>query len=442
MSTAIVEKAGADTYLNELIHSGMEIFTDSELIQDIRSQAVSKLTSARLPDNKDEEWRFTDLSQLFEIKFTPAQRLAVSDVAEFILKEAKHSRLVFVNGIYAPDLSDVSGLPSGVYAGNLAGLSDSLKQKIVKYLAHTDEEVFTLLNGAGLQDMAIIWAGPDVVVEIPIHLLYLSVAEEKAIISRPRSLVIASPGANISIIEYFGAQSAHCSDARQNKPYWTNAVTDIRLGDNASLEHTRVQRESGDGYHIGKSTIEQARNSRYSCHEINLGAKLSRHTLHVHQRGENTETNLNGLTLIGNTQVSDTHTAIYLNHPQGTTNQLHKCILDDRGQAVFNGKVYVPKAAQLTNAAQLNRNLLLSPKARINTKPELQITADNVKCSHGATVSQLEADEVFYLRSRGLTEDDARHLLIDAFAAEILDKLPYPSLRQRLNQCLSCRTID
>jgi Fe-S cluster assembly protein SufD len=146
--------------------------------------------------------------------------------------------------------------------------------------------------------------------------------------------------------------------------------------------------------------------------------------------------------MISGEQTADTHSAIYLNFPGGTTDQLHKCIVDGHAHAVFNGKVFVPKAAQLTNASQLNRNLLISPKARVNTKPELQITADNVKCSHGATVSQLEADEVFYLQSRGLTAQDARNLLIDAFATEILDRIPLESLQQRLGQCVACRSGD
>jgi Fe-S cluster assembly protein SufD len=169
---------------------------------------------------------------------------------------------------------------------------------------------------------------------------------------------------------------------------------------------------------------------------------LYRNSLEIFQKGEQTQTQLNGLTLVSGEQLADTHSAIFLTKPYGTTDQLHKCIIDDSAHAVFNGKIFVPKAAQLTNAAQLNRNLLLSPKARVNTKPELQITADNVKCSHGATVSQLEADEVFYLRSRGLTEADARYLLVDAFAAEILGRIPIESLRQRLTQCVACRTNE
>jgi Fe-S cluster assembly protein SufD len=223
----------------------------------------------------------------------------------------------------------------------------------------------------------------------------------------------------------------------KNAPYFTNAVTEIWVQDNAQVKHNRIQQESENGFHIAKNAIAQARDSRYTCNEINLGGKLYRNNLDIFQTGEQTTTHLNGLVAISGEQVSDTHSAIFLTKPHGTTDQLHKCIIDGSAHAVFNGKVFVPKAAQLTNAAQLNRNLLLSPRARVNTKPELQITADNVKCSHGATVSQLEADEVFYLRSRGLTEADSRRLLVDAFAAEILECISIESLRQTLTQLIA-----
>jgi Fe-S cluster assembly protein SufD len=221
---------------------------------------------------------------------------------------------------------------------------------------------------------------------------------------------------------------------RRKKLYFSNAVTEIFVEQNAGVSHTRVQREGKAAFHIGKSAIAQARDSRYTCNAISLGAKLSRHNLEVLQTGEQTETTLNGLTVIAGEQLADTHSLIAYTKPYGTSNQLHKCIVADKGHAVFNGKVFVPQAAQLTNAGQLNRNLLLSPKARVDTKPQLEITADNVKCSHGATVGQLEADEVFYLQSRGLNQADARKLLIDAFAAEILNQLPVASLSQQLSK--------
>jgi Fe-S cluster assembly protein SufD len=198
------------------------------------------------------------------------------------------------------------------------------------------------------------------------------------------------------------------------------------------VSHNRIVREGAAAFHVGKTAVTQARYSRYHCNAVTVGGKISRHNLEILQTGEQTETTLNGLTVIADNQLADTHSAISLNHPHGVSKQLHKCIIGDRAHGVFNGKVFVPKLAQLTDASQLNRNLLLSSKARVDTKPQLEITADNVKCAHGATVSQLEDDEIFYLQSRGIDENDARKLLVNAFAAEIINLIPISSLREKL----------
>lgn len=435
----------ADRYLAELVKHSKTQKAVVNWVQELRDSAVKLLAVERMPNKRDEEWRFTDISPLLEVDFQPAVEIKLDrgEIDRFILPEATDSRLVFVNGFYAPELSNISGLPTGIYVGNLSNLPEVYNTKITQYLAQQEDstEVFTALNTAGLTDVAVIWSEPNVVVEKPIHLLFLSVIAESPQSIQPRTLLVAQSNSSLQLIENYASIASGCSDTPSNRPYFNNTVTEIWLEENAQVNHSRIQRESGDAFHIGKSSISQSKDSRYTCTEINFGAKLFRHNLEIWQTGEQTATYLNGLSAISNEQLSDTHSAVHLSKPYGTTNQLHKCIVDGAARAVFNGKVFVPKTAQLTNAAQLNRNLLLSPKARIDTKPQLQITADNVKCSHGATVSQLEADELFYLRSRGLTENDARHLLIDAFAAEILDRLLVESLRQRLTQCIACRTI-
>jgi len=265
-------------------------------------------------------------------------------------------------------------------------------------------------------------------------------AGETSLITQPRCLIVAEPGSAVTIIEHYGTAEPGCPDSRKAHVYFNNAVTEIWVEENAQVNHTRVQRDAGDAFHIGKTAVSQSRNSRYTCHSVSLGASLSRHNLDIFQTGEGTETTLNGLTLIGGEQLSDTHSAIALNYPNSVTRQLNKCIVDDKSHGVFNGKIFVRKGAQLTDAGQLSRNLLMSSKARVDTKPQLEIIADNVKCSHGATVSQLNEDEMFYLQSRGLDVDTSRHLLIDGFAGEILSKLPLDSLRQMLARCVSCRT--
>ncbi len=433
--------AGQDAYLTGLLNQCQALdlqVIDPEtatLLQELRDRASRWVNTLTLPTKRDEEWRFTDLSPLLQVNFQTAEAkvdLPQSVVAEFALPEAP-IRLVFVNGVYAPQLSAVADLPEGLVVANLAQLPVTYRSQVGKYLAQQQgsAEVFTALNTAGLTDAAVVWVARNQQVETAIQLLFISTTGETPTVAQPRCLVVAQANSKLTLIEDYRATGEGV--------YFTNAVTEIVLEENAQVSHTRIERESKAAFHIGKSAIAQGRYSRYTCDAITLGAKLSRHNLEVFQTGEGTETTLNGLTLIGGEQLADTHSAIALNHPNGTSNQLHKCIVDDRAHAVFNGKVFVPQTAQFTNASQLNRNLLLSPKARVDTKPQLEITADQVKCSHGATVSQLDADEVFYLQSRGINETNARELLLDAFAAEILNCIPVTSLRQRLSRCVACR---
>ncbi|MEH2373319.1 Fe-S cluster assembly protein SufD [Nostoc sp.] len=419
-----------DDYLTGLLNQVTATKTEGWL-QELRQGAANWVHHSIIPTTREEEWRFTDLSSLRKVQFN-VETGNFASLQFDILPEAANSRLVFVNGVFAPELSAVRDLPSGIMVSNLAGLSVVEQQGVQQYLAQAEgaQEVFTALNTAGITDAAVVWVKKNVVVETPIHLVFISVAGESAMISQPRCLVVAESGSQVTLVEeYTNRQDAKSAEERV---YLTNAVTEIWVGDNAQVSHTRVEREGAEAFHIGKTAIAQSRDSRYTCHAITLGAKLSRHNLEILQTGEQTETNLNGLTMISGKQLGDTHSAIALNYPHSTSKQLHKCIIGDRAHAVFNGKVLVPKAAQLTDAVQLNRNLLLSSKARVDTKPQLEITADNVKCAHGATVSQLEDDEIFYLQSRGIDENDARKLLINAFAAEVINQIPVHSLREIL----------
>lgn len=414
-----------------------------EWVKDKSARAAILLEELAIPTKRDEEWRFTDLSSLlkFDFKVASPLELDMESIASLILPEAD-TRLVFVDGFFAPQLSSLTSLPEGVFVGNL-GAANNLATKINQYLAQQQggNDVFTTLNTAGLTDAAVVWVSRNVRCEAPIHLLFVSLAGEEPVITQPRCLIVAESGSSITLIEHYGTAEVGCPDAPNSHPYFTNAVTEIWVDDQAEVKHTRLQRDASKAFHIGKTAVSQARNSSYTCNAISLGAKLSRHNLEIYQMGEGTETTLNGLSLIGGEQLADTHSAIVLNHPHGSARQLSKCIVDHKGHAVFNGKIQVGKAAQLTDAGQLSRTLLLSPKARVDTKPQLEIIADNVKCAHGATISQLDDDEVFYLQSRGLDEMTSRHLLIDAFAAEILNYVPIESMRSMLARCVSCRTF-
>ncbi len=416
------------------------------LLQQARDRAAIWARELALPTKRDEEWRFTDLSALTGVHFQAPLPVQVEAraIAPLVLPEAAESRLVFVNGVYAPHLSAVAGLPEGAIAGNLGQLPEQYRDRLEGYLAKhpSSNEAFAALNTAGLTDAAVVWLPRNAIVETPIHLLFLSVAAEASVISQPRCLVVAEAGSSATIVEYYSTLETLGCPGSSSGSYLANAVTELWLEENAEVVHVRVQREASEAFHIGKTAIAQARNSRYTGYAVSLGAVLSRHNWEVFQTGEGTETTLNGLSAIAGEQLADTHSAIALNHPHGTCRQLHKCIVNDRARAVFNGKIFVPKPAQMTDAAQLSRNLLLSPKARVDTKPQLEITADNVKCSHGATVSQLDAEEVFYLQSRGLSREMSCNLLIDAFATEIIQQIPIASLQKMLSRCVACRQID
>ncbi|MEG3840231.1 Fe-S cluster assembly protein SufD [Microcoleus sp. herbarium14] len=406
-------------------------------LQELRDTAAEYVLSASFPTVKDEEWRFTDLSPLLQVQFNVPQSnqsaIALSDIIMPVKdKDDLPLRLVFVNGVYTPDLS-AGNLPD-FYVGNLSNAPEKYQARIADALSqHRQQtEVFTALNIAGLVDSAVVFVPANMSLDTPIHLLFLTAPGASPTMCQPHCVVIAEPGSNVTLVEDYATIG--------NVAAFTNAVTDVVVGENAAVNHVRLQREGLNVVHIGRSAIAQSRNSRYTCHAISLGGKISRHILEVFQHGEATETTLNGLTVAFGEQLSDTHSLISFNHPHGTSRQLHKCIIGNKARAVFNGKVFVPKAAQLTDAGQLSRNLLLSSRARVDTKPQLEIVADNVKCSHGATVSQLEDDELFYLQSRGLDLERSRYLLIDAFAAEILDKLPIVGVAKMLSTCMAIQS--
>lgn len=416
---ATVDRA---TYFNQLLN----LRAPNSKFQEIRDRASANVHDRAIPSIRDEEWRFTDVSDLLSLSLRVAESASLSfpQIESFLLPESANSRLVFVDGVFAADLSAIDDLPDGVVVSNLETVLE-LMPSVKDYIAKLpgEDEVFTALNTASLTDSAIVFVPRNQDVEAPIHLLFVSTQAET--LTQPRVCVIAETGSRVTLIEDFVSLTEGA--------YFTNTVTEITIAENAEVRHTRVQRDSSAAFHIGKTAVSQARDSRYSCTAVHFGGRLSRHNLDIYQTGEQTETTINGLTVIDGDRIGDTHSLLSLSKPYGVGNQVNKTIVSDRAHAIFNGKVFVPQAAQQTDARQLSRNLLLSPKARVDTKPQLEIVADNVKCAHGATVSQLEDDEVFYLQSRGIDQDSARKLLTYAFAIDIIDQIPVPTLRDRLS---------
>jgi len=344
--------------------------------------------------------------------------------------EANGSRLVFVNGIYAAELSSTSGLPAGVLVSNLAELTPGNPAGATERLgslASYEQDAFTALNTALIGDGAAVFLPRGQTIEQPIHLLFLTAASEQ-IVAYPRVLIVAEEGAVATIVESYASP---LSDV-----YFNNAVTEVIVNAGASLDHYRLQQESERAFHIGATKVRQERGSRYRSLAISLGADICRHTLDVEHRAEQIETVIDGLYVVTGNQHVDNHTTIDHAHPHCQSSQLYKGILDGRARAVFNGKVLVREGALLTDARQLNKNLLLASTTTVDTKPQLEILADDVKCSHGATVGQLEDDEIFYLASRGISPERARALLTFGFAEELIGRIGLASVRTRLDRAV------
>ena len=393
----------------------------------LRAEAASLLNVLPLPTPRDEEWRFTNISALTKLSFSPALNanpLKGDDIAQFYIKEAT-TRLVFVDGIYAPQLSSPSS-NSGVVVSNLpmalATHTATIEEHLGRHIALPDN-VFAALNTAFMHDAAVIVAPRNMVVEGSVHLLFI--ATQKESVSAPRCLLVAESGSSVTLIEdYVSLQDA---------THLVNPVTEVALADHAHVNHIRVQRDSQHAFHIANCAVSVGQSSNYQSVSIAMGAQISRYNLNV-LMAEGAQCAVDGLALIADSQLADTHTCIDHTKAQGVSRQLQKCVIGGNAHAVFNGKIMVRQGAQRTDSAQSNRNLLLTDKAHVDTKPQLEIVADDVKCAHGATIGQLDSEEVFYLKSRGLSDSVACNLLTYAFAAEVIDRIPVASLKHQLQQ--------
>ncbi len=404
----------------------------------LRESAMESFQELGFPSVKDEEWKYTNVAPIARIDFKPATLTGAApsgsdagELAAFGCSEAKDSQLVFVNGMLRSDLSSLTGLPPEVTAMDLSqAISDERYGEIAwKHLAQQADYVangFTALNTALISNGVFVYIPKDVRVESPIHLLFISDGGQTA--SFPRVLLIAEENGSATVIEsYAGIQ-----DAR----YFTNAVVEIILKDGAQLEHYKIQRESARSFHIATTAADLGPNSRYDATTVTFGAEISRHDINVTFDHEGAECWVDGLYLVTTGQHADTHSLIDHRKPHCTSHQLYKGILDGKSRAVFNGKVFVRHDAQKTDAMQTNKNLLLSNEARVDTKPQLEILADDVKCAHGAAVGQIDEDELFYLETRGIHHDLARNLLTYGFAEEVIGKIKIDSIREQLDEAV------
>ncbi|MGH8620211.1 MAG: Fe-S cluster assembly protein SufD [Burkholderiales bacterium] len=429
MTTAV---AATHPYLLHLLEgqSGLAA-APTDALKALRARALERVSALTVPTLRDEDWRFTDLAPFTQKRFQPAgnvPRLDAQALAAFAPAEAV-TRLVFVDGVFQ---ADAGGAPSGVTVTALSGADAATRTRAAALgtLAGFEHQVFPALNTAYLREAALVLVPCGVAAAAPVHLLFVSTQTGVAVY--PRVLVVAEAGAAVTVIEDYVALGG--------TGYFNNAVTEVALGDDAQVKHYKIQREAPDSYHFATTAVRLGRNARYEGTALSFGARLSRHDPLVEIAGEGAACDLAGLALISGRQLADTHSTIDHAVPHGQSRQLHKTIAAGGAHAVFNGRIVVRPGAQLTNSGQQSRNLLLSGKARVDTKPQLEIFADDVKCAHGATVGQLDADELFYLRSRGLDETAARNLLTYAFGAEVVERIALPSLKQRLAQLVLAGT--
>ncbi|MEO0250578.1 MAG: Fe-S cluster assembly protein SufD [candidate division WOR-3 bacterium] len=423
-----------EPYLSHFAQREREVKgTRQPWIEAIRQEAIARFAEGGFPTLREEEWRFTSVAPIAKTLFRPAHRrsLRAEALRPFTFEPWKCHQLVCINGYFSPELSSLGSLPRGVWVRGLGEVLRSDPGRLEAHLARYasfKKNPFTALNTAFIEDGAFVLIPKGAVVEEPIHLLFISTGEEDPWVSHPRSLIVAEASSQVRIVEsYVGLKG---------EVYFTNAVTEIVAGENTVIDYYAVQRESTEAFHIRTLQVSQRRSSNLTAHSLSLGGALVRNDVTVVLDGEGCECVLNGFYMVRGTQHVDNHTMIEHLRPHGTSRELYKGILDEQSSGVFNGKIVVWPGAQKTDAKQTNQNLLLSESALVNTNPQLEIYADDVKCTHGATVGQLDAEALFYLRTRGIDLETSRNLLTYAFASDITRQIKIEPIRAQLERLL------
>ncbi len=404
----------------------------------VRKAAIASFAERGFPTVRDEEWRHTNVAPITERMYqrngrTPRE-ITAGELEPFDVPGLSGSRLVWVNSAWMPQLSNLSKLPVGTYVGSLRQAWESHSALLKSYLArHAGYRAhgFVALNTAFLTDGALVYLPRGAILVEPIHLLFVSATDGQLEVHHPRVLVVAEPGSQASIVEHYVGM--------RNDEYLTNSVTEIIAGDGVILDHYKVQQESTAAGHIATLALHQGRGSSVRSHSIAFGGGLVRNDVQAVLGGEGVECVLNGLSVLNGRQHVDHHLVVDHAQPHGTSREYYKTILDGKAHGVFSGRIIVRPGAQKTDAKQTNMNLLLSEEALVDTKPQLEILADDVKCTHGATIGQLDTDAMFYLRCRGVAEAAARGLLTYAFAAESLQAVHVEPLRRKLAELLVSR---
>ncbi|MGA9117114.1 MAG: Fe-S cluster assembly protein SufD [Bacteroidota bacterium] len=402
-----------------------------------RRAALDLFLASGFPTTAMEEWRFTDVMPLAGKTYAmPGDHVAGSvpcaEADPWVFGGEDAPRLVFVDGRFAPDLSSRGGLPPSVRVANLAeGLAEGEAETWLAGGAGAGGDPFAALNTAFLDEGALVVVPPGMELEEPVSVVFLATGGSTPLVAHPRLLLVAGRGSRVSLAETYATLGTGL--------HFTNAVSEVILEEDASLEHDTLQNEAPGVLHVGSVHVLQRGGSSYTATGVTLGGGIVRNNVTAVLDGEGCACTLNGLSLATGTRLVDNHTSIVHARPRCNSHQLSKAILDGRARGVFHGKIRVLRDAQKTDAKQTNRTLLLSDGAVMDTKPQLEIFADDVKCTHGATVGQLDEAQVFYCRSRGLGEEEARDVLTFAFASDVVRRLHLASLRERLDRMIHQR---
>ena len=410
-------------------------------LREVRAAAIARFAELGFPTTRQEEWRFTSVKSIAETAFVlpasgPASDPSAAQLEHVFLPVASACRLVFVNGRFSARLSSTAP-PRGVRAGSLAappaGEAEVVERHLTRHAGFTGS-AFGALNTAFLRDGAFVHVPAGVDLDEPLQLLFLSVPAPAPTVSHPRNLVVVEAGARAAVVETYAGLGGGA--------YWTNAVTEVVVGDGAHLELVRVQREAEGAYHVATTHSVQGRDSVLRIHPMVFGAALARHDVTTVLDGPGGELILNGLYLLGGRQHADHHTVIDHARPDCQSHEYFNGVLDGAAHGVFSGRIIVRPGAQRTDSKQTNHNLVLSEEARADSQPQLEIYADDVKCTHGATLGPLDVKELFYLRSRGLSPAEARALLTYGFGAEILGRVRHARLREALDALVRSRLAE
>jgi Fe-S cluster assembly protein SufD len=401
----------------------------------VRKAAIAHFADQGFPTTRHEEWRYTNVAPITRTPFRlvgPTVRpVTLQMIRPFLFAAPADTRLVFVNGHFDPDLSAIGSLPEKATLASLANLletePDTLRPHLARY-ASFENSPFTALNTACFEDGAFLHVPRGFVLERPVHVLYVSAGGAEPVAAYPRTLIVAEEASQLIVVESYASLD--------ESPCFTNAVTEIVAGDGAVVDHCRLQRESDAAFHIGMVRTHQQRDAAIRSHAFTLGGGLTRNDVHAVLDGEGGDLDLDGLYIGRGRRHIDNHLRVEHAQPHCNSREFYKGILEDESHGVFTGRIIVHKDAQKTDAKQTNMNLLLSGNAQIDSKPQLEIFADDVKCTHGATIGQIEETELFYLRSRGIPERDARSLLIYAFAAESIARVKVAPVRDTLERLL------